>query len=208
MFLDKESDVIRLLQAELRRSKPLLYKSNSFCKKVLRYIKSINSFNDNSGHEALPPDYYSDELNCMFDVMRVNDTEVRKTYNPVKIRERKIEQELKDKGILQPHMTLIANSDDETECYFDRHVIYTGNEMFAYFGNKNVIELHRPWMDSELVEKAYDSKLDFIIWFSPYKPHSVLLEKYGLSYPSIVVLDTRYKRTDFINYDKEKMSSM
>ena len=97
---------------------------------------------------------------------------------------------------------------DETECYFDGHVIYTGNETFAYFGEKNVIELHRPWMDSELVEKAYDSKLDFIIWFSPYKPHSILLEKYGLLYPSIVVLDTRYKRTDFINYDEEKMFSM
>lgn len=72
MFLDKELDVICLLQAELKHSEPLLYKSNSFCKKVLCYIKSINSFSDNSGHEALPPDYYSDELNCMFDVMRVN----------------------------------------------------------------------------------------------------------------------------------------
>lgn len=94
MFLDKELDVICLLQAELKHSEPLLYKSNSFCKKVSRYIKSINSFSDNSGHEALPPDYYSDELNCMFDVMRVNDTEIRKTYNPVKIREREIEQAL------------------------------------------------------------------------------------------------------------------
>ena len=53
MFLDKELDVICLLQAELKHSEPLLYKSNSFCKKVSRYIKSINSFSDNSGHEAL-----------------------------------------------------------------------------------------------------------------------------------------------------------
>ena len=83
MFLDKEIDVICLLQTELKHSEPLLYKSNSFCKKVSRYIKSINSFSDNSGHEALPPDYYSDELNCMLDVMRVNDTEIRKTYNPL-----------------------------------------------------------------------------------------------------------------------------
>ena len=50
MFLDKELDVICLLQAELKHSEPLLYKSNSFCKKVSRYIKSINSFSDNSGH--------------------------------------------------------------------------------------------------------------------------------------------------------------
>lgn len=54
MFLDKELDVICLLQAELKHSEPLLYKSNSFCKKVSRYIKSINSFSDNSGHEANP----------------------------------------------------------------------------------------------------------------------------------------------------------
>lgn len=33
MFLDKELDVICLLQAELKHSEPLLYKSNSFSKK-------------------------------------------------------------------------------------------------------------------------------------------------------------------------------
>lgn len=33
MFLDKELDVICLLQTELKHSEPLLYKSNSFCKK-------------------------------------------------------------------------------------------------------------------------------------------------------------------------------
>lgn len=53
MFLDKELDVICLLQAELKHSEPLLYKSNSFCKKVSRYIKSINSFSDNSGRSVL-----------------------------------------------------------------------------------------------------------------------------------------------------------
>ena len=39
MFLDKELDVICLLQTELKHSEPLLYKSNSFCKKYHAILK-------------------------------------------------------------------------------------------------------------------------------------------------------------------------
>ena len=52
---------------------------------------------DNSGHDCLPPDYYSDKHRIMFDVMRINDTEKRKSYNPLKIKERGIEKEIKEK---------------------------------------------------------------------------------------------------------------
>ena len=51
---------------------------------------------NNSGHNALPPDFYSDELNIMFDIYRVNDSEVKKSYNPTAIAERKMEHEIRD----------------------------------------------------------------------------------------------------------------
>lgn len=88
MFLDKEEDIIGYLTCELKKTTPLLYNGNSFNKKVLRWIKNIEVFKNNSGHDALPPDFYSNEFSCMFDVMRINDSEKKKNYNPVKIRER------------------------------------------------------------------------------------------------------------------------
>lgn len=236
MFLDKEEDIIGYLTCELKEATPLLYNGNSFNKKVLRWIKNIEVFKNNSGHDALPPDFYSDKFSCMFDIMRINDSEKKKTYNPVKIRERVIEKELKDAGVLQPHMKLIVNSEsddlqehtyeqyknncgrvlkqhiakidiwekehptiqykgllvcDETECYFEDKAAYMEDRSFTFGGSKNILELHKPWVDSNFVEKVYDSKLDFVIWFSPYKPHSILLQKYKMIYPSVVILDTR-----------------
>lgn len=47
-----------------------------------------------NGHAALPPDFYSPTYNMMFDVLRINDSEVKKTYNPVKMRERKIHDKI------------------------------------------------------------------------------------------------------------------
>jgi hypothetical protein len=79
MFLDKEEDIIGYLTCELKKATPLLYNGNSFNKKVLRWIKNIEVFKNNSGHDALPPDFYSDEFSCMFDAMRINDSEKKKT---------------------------------------------------------------------------------------------------------------------------------
>ena len=58
MFLDKEEDIIGYLTCELKKATPLLYNGNSFNKKVLRWIKNIEVFKNNSGHDALPPDFY------------------------------------------------------------------------------------------------------------------------------------------------------
>ena len=32
----------------------------------------------NNGHDMLPPDFFSDSINIMFDVTRVNDSEIKK----------------------------------------------------------------------------------------------------------------------------------
>lgn len=49
----------------IKKTMPLLYNGNSFNKKVLRWIKNIEVFKNNSGHDALPPDFYSDEFSCI-----------------------------------------------------------------------------------------------------------------------------------------------
>lgn len=57
--------------------------SESFCRRIMKLLQNADRFVNNAGHDCLPPDYYSDEMNIMFDVMRVNDSECRKGRNPV-----------------------------------------------------------------------------------------------------------------------------
>ena len=89
---DNEQNILNYL---LRYTEQvLLSNGNSFEKKILRYIKDIDSFTSNNGHGDLPPDYYSDRYSVMFDVLRINDTEVNKKYNPIKIEERKMRKQV------------------------------------------------------------------------------------------------------------------
>ena len=95
MFLDDEMDIIEVTSDVILHQDILLYPGNSFCKKILRIFKNLDTFVQNNSHNSLPPDFYSNKLDCMFDVMRINDSEIRKSYNPVKIRERQAEKDIK-----------------------------------------------------------------------------------------------------------------
>lgn len=111
-------DVINYISKRINDLNILLYKENPFTKEILECIKNLNKFMPNNAHDALPPDFYSDEFSCMFDVMRINDSEVKKTYNPVKIRERKAEQEIRKSGLLnviRPDVTIVINSESDND---------------------------------------------------------------------------------------------
>lgn len=55
--------------------------------------------NPNGAYDALPPDFYSDEIDIMVDIYRVNDSEIKKTYNPTMIVEKKLQQEIEHSRI-------------------------------------------------------------------------------------------------------------
>lgn len=55
----------------------------SFCHKVITALHRATLLVNNSAHNCLPPDFFSDDLDIMFDVMRVNDSEKKKGKNPV-----------------------------------------------------------------------------------------------------------------------------
>lgn len=91
---DKEDNILNFMQMYVDSSVKLL-NDNAFEKEVLENIKNYRAFTPNNGHECLPPDYYSDSIGCMFDVLRINATEEvitkgkkAKTKNPAKIKER------------------------------------------------------------------------------------------------------------------------
>ena len=247
MFLDDEMDIIEVTSDVILHQNILLYPGNSFCKKILRIFKNLGTFVQNNRHNSLPPDFYSNELDCMFDVMRINDSEIKKSYNPVKIRERQAEKDIKNSGLeLKKDTVIFINSEsndirehtyknyrkncnrvlnehikkipiwgkehpnikykgllifDETECYFDGYCKITKNNRGFFIPEIQSSNLHKPWMDIDFINNAYNSQLDFIAWVCPYKPYSLSQSQMYYEYPQIAILDTRFKRTDYIQYN-------
>lgn len=81
------------------------YKNKEIClvtqsKLEEEILDSLRRFDEiymnNSGHECLPPDFVSSNNSFMFDVMRINDSEKKKSNNPVMRREREIQRELQE----------------------------------------------------------------------------------------------------------------
>ena len=80
LYLDNEKNQIEHLIMMAEISNPLLINGNSFEKKICKCISRFNELTNNSCHNVLPPDFYSDDMNIMFDIYRVNDSEIKKTY--------------------------------------------------------------------------------------------------------------------------------
>ena len=96
MRYDEENDILEDISF-LENKEIWLMTSSSLERTVLRLLRNYKKkLIDNSGHECEPPDYYSNGSKFMFDVMRINDSEKRKSYNPMMIKERKIQKELCD----------------------------------------------------------------------------------------------------------------
>lgn len=75
----------------------------SYCHKLFRTMQQFQKLIDESGKEYSSPDYYSDSLDIMFDVLRVNDSEqcIEKKgrlryYNPVISRELEEKRKIED----------------------------------------------------------------------------------------------------------------
>lgn len=77
-----EREIIQAVQGKLKSDASWIGGS-SFCHKIIKRLCREDELIENTGHDCLPPDYYSDTLDIMFDVMRVNDSEGRKHDNPV-----------------------------------------------------------------------------------------------------------------------------
>lgn len=100
---DNEQNIIKDIQLDLSNKNVLLLNGNSFERKLLKYFRDIDSLIPHNAHSDPPPDYYSDKYKIMFDVMRVNDTEIEyiknnkiKYKNAKMSRERKMEKEALD----------------------------------------------------------------------------------------------------------------
>lgn len=260
---DNEKNILNLMSMYLNNGMHdvKLLNGNSFERKLLRFIQSIDSFTENNGHNCLPPDYYSDNMSCMFDVLRINDSEVKKGRNPIIAQEQKMRKEFKNDGLLDsPYFQVAfeanASGDinehsfsqykkqakrvinehinkiplwinahpsiqykgllvfDESGLCFEGSKTHVQDDYFAFTLNRNRgLIVHETWNDAEFIQPIYASMLDFVIWFNPYKNNNEVLFKYNMSkerkrifkYPALVIVDTRFNRTEFKQYDYNKL---
>lgn len=87
---------------------------------------------------------------------------------------------------------------DESGVYFEGDCIPmekpTENSQWLFKFKNNPPHIYFPWLDKTIMQSIYDSAIDFVIWFCPYK-YSTIIEQTGLSYPSVIILDVRYGKT-------------
>jgi len=126
MYFDDENEILRCARDYMICDKVLHFNGNSFNKKVQRCLLDTGGLVSDNGHDALPPDFYAPSHNMMFDVLRINDSEVRKRYNPVKMRERKRCGEVMEKfgDMLAPNaeMVVISETDRSEEHAYKQYV--------------------------------------------------------------------------------------
>lgn len=131
---EKEIELIHFLQTSFESEKVLfLPRRTKQASRIYNLIANQNNWKywiDSSGHDAPPPDFYSDEFRIMMDVMRVDDHERKnskgKVFSPHKQHERKIYQELEEKGILTqfPKANVIINGWTGLPTYEDHNYTF------------------------------------------------------------------------------------
>lgn len=249
MIFDDENDILRYAREDMKYDSVLQFNGNSFNKKILKCLLDEDKLISDNGHAASPPDFYSPAHNMMFDVLRVNDSEVKKTYNPVKIRERdrhnKIGQKFGDMLASNGKIFIVSESDDLDEHTYKHYVknaqrvigehikkiplwvkkcpdikhkgLFVFDETEVYYQGGSMPNdysepdkswvrairmdccLHKPWLDEKFIRQIYESELDFVIWFCPYKPHGIARQS-GMEFPCAAIIDTRFYFDKYVAY--------
>lgn len=126
MMFDDERDILDFARSFMTVSSVLQFNGNSFNKKVLRCLQDESCLTENNGHDDDPPDFYSMSHNMMFDVFRVNDSEKKKSYNPVKMRERdrhrEIVQKFGDMLVPEAKIMIASETDDPHDHTYRQYV--------------------------------------------------------------------------------------
>ena len=133
IFGEKETDIMENLQllyeAGVQRI-ALLPSSNPELESIVNKVcsqKEWVSWIDSSGKSAPPPDFSSDEIRLMMDVMRVNDHEQKgkkgKLHNPSMAHERDMYKELEQAGIIEqfPNAKVVLTGATQLPTYEDHN---------------------------------------------------------------------------------------
>lgn len=251
-----EQEILCMCRKCLKNTQTVYLSGNAFSKRIRTCLLDEESLIADNSHSAQPPDFYSDKYSMMFDVLRVNDSEIRKSYNPVLMRERNRYNELSKKfgdrftddapmfiqvdsvddkhtyknyvrqssRVIGSHIKklplweqkcpTIKNKGlfvfDDTEVYFSGWSMPSGkselgHEWLRVFLGKEPI-VHMPWLDRSFIAQIYESEIDFVVWFCPCKPYSDISLRYGVKFPSVAIIDTRFFFDKYVDYPDNLVS--
>ena len=103
---------------------------------------------------------------------------------------------------------------DESRLCFEGTKTHIKDDYFAFaFDRNHGLIPHETWNDAEFIQPIYDSLLDFVIWINPYKNCNEVIFNYNSSmkqnrsirYPALMIVDTRFHRSEFIQYNYDKL---
>jgi hypothetical protein len=84
---------------------------------------------------------------------------------------------------------------DESGVYFEGECIPAEkpdeNSQWIFAFKDNPPHIYFPWLDKNIMQSIFDSEIDFVVWFCPYK-YSSLIKQTGILYPTVAILDVRY----------------
>lgn len=131
LFVEKESNLITFFQ-ELKTSDIMLVQETEDVQNIVCSVHNPTiwgKWTDSSAKDVPPPDFYSDELNLMMEVMRVDDHGFKKRgnmINPTYEKEHQLEKQLRDSGILDmfPNAELFITAKTELPTDQDHNYKY------------------------------------------------------------------------------------
>lgn len=132
-IFDNELEIIEFFRETETRETLLLPENDENAEQVyLSIVQKWEKWTNSSGKSDPPPDFFSDELGYMMDIMRVDDhghlgRNGKSIINPTLQRESEVMRELKQKGILdvfpnaQPHLivdTKLPTDEDHNYIFY------------------------------------------------------------------------------------------
>lgn len=149
---DNEAEIIEHFQYVQSSSVMLFPEQDEECEKVFQAVNKENEWKkwiNSSGKADPPPDFYSDKLGFMMDVMRVDDhgrigKNGKSIVNPTLARESEVMRELKEKGIFEafPNAKPFLNVDTKLPTKEDH------NYIFYRDGFIRTVETHKAKIDT------------------------------------------------------------
>lgn len=83
------------------------------------FFRQWKKWTDASAHDAPPPDYYSDKLHMMFDVLTIYDSEVKTTKRVGKLRNPILEEECRGEREARKYLKSIGIDADNMPVFYD-----------------------------------------------------------------------------------------
>ena len=125
-IFDNEIEIIEFFRTARKNEVLLLPEKDKIAEKIyLSIVEEWDKWTNSSGKSDPPPDFFSDELGLMMDVMRVDDhgyigRNGKTTVNPTLRRESEVMRELQGKGI-QPFLRMAQGDHVLTDQPIERH---------------------------------------------------------------------------------------